>query len=79
MNFDKTTEILIKNEDVVTISTADYGQLVACQTMLDMILSSRRESGYTDTSVVNCAYELRKLHAGVPAPKNENPEGEEDA
>lgn len=79
MNLDKTTEITIAAEGVVTISTTEYGQLVACRTMLDMILSSRRDSGYTDSAVANCAHELRKLHADTPLEKKENPEGEEDA
>lgn len=80
MNLDKTTEITITAEGVVTLSTAEYNRLVACTAMLDMILASRNEiGGYPNSVVVNCAGYLRKHQSVSPCSETENSEGEKDA
>lgn len=82
----KTTEITIAAEGVVTIPTGEYSSLIACRTMLDMILDSARKDvagvGYPDQAVVRMADNQRKLHADVlvlRAADTTTTEGEENA
>jgi hypothetical protein len=79
----KTTEITIAAEGVVTIPTNEYGSLIACRTILDMILTSKSEAGYFDSAVLKAAEVQRKLHMDMlilESPKEPAlPEGETDA
>lgn len=70
------------NNNVVIISVKEYGSLIACRTILDMILASRSGSGYADSAVLKCADEQRKLHMDMPVihPLDSKiPEGDGDA
>jgi len=78
---EKTTEITLAVEGTVTITTAEYRELIACQTMLDMILTSARKDtsgvGYPDQIVVRMADSQRMLY--LPAIQISKKSGDEDA
>ena len=78
----KTSEIIIAAEGVVTIPINEYSSLIACRTLLDMVLSSKGEYGYCDSVVLRCADEQRKLHLDMLMMRSmdfESPKGERDA
>ncbi len=77
------TELIISEEGEVMITTAEYSSLIACRTMLDMILASAKDSTYgsADSAVVKCAGKVRSLMPDfliLDTPKTD-PEGEDDA
>ena len=75
---EKTTETT--NEGTVTITTLECRELIACQAMLDMILTSARRktsAGYPDTAVVKMADSQRMLY--LPHISISTKSGDEDA
>ena len=57
------TELLsTKTETDITISKTEYKNLIACETLLDMILNSVKDgNSFPDSSVVKAAIDLRKI------------------
>jgi len=65
----------------VTISADSYRDLVACRTLLDMILFSKRGggSGYYDLNVIEIALKLRRLYSDAIVVDYGAEEGDENA
>ena len=68
-------DILFDDNEVV-IPTSEYRELVASETMLDMIIASIGDYS-ADTAVVKAAAAIRRRNAGEPIPPT--PEGDNDA
>lgn len=77
---EEAMDITLANEETVTVSNLEYRELIACQTMLDMIIISRKESGYYSDNVIAYAEKLRLRHSDMSAVTSESSaDGEADA
>ena len=73
---EKDLNLVLSSEEVIAISVGEYRELVASQTMLDMILfgAVRDKNHYPSTDVVKAAAAVRVSYA-----PNVSPKGGEDS